>query len=518
MQRFYFFRQGMLILNQLALLAYLSAMALSGQKPGEQALLAAGLCSLLFFDGLYTVCRDVQGSRLLGDFACLQLLLAWQCLLQVFSGHALSGQAAKLLMPLCLWGSLRFAQSFLFQAAAYRGQRAFLGMAGLCAAAACLCFFRSPRAFAAAYQLQWLLGALGLLGILLLHRERVRFVLAGQWRELLISCLLTLPLMAAYILAFWGRPEYLAGVGAYLLWLPALLGIHAILLRAPKGAAESSREALILLLALMIAGALWLALLLRVPPLFLLAFAQLGALLALVHHLLCCLRLGAHPGEGEGRHFYAAALERIRWEEALRREFSDYLHDAILQDILSMKNLLAKAEQPPVRQLLADTLDGLSRSIRRRMQQMHPILARGLTLRENIQALLEAETAGTPFSARLDCSAALFLPEPYDLIIFRMLRELVANACRHSGGDALTVSLALNRQGVSLSVSDNGRGFVPPAALDGKGGGRGLCSIREQAELLGGSLQISPAPGGGARVSVFIPIKGEDSYAYSARR
>jgi signal transduction histidine kinase len=61
-----------------------------------------------------------------------------------------------------------------------------------------------------------------------------------------------------------------------------------------------------------------------------------------------------------------------------------------------------------------------------------------------------------------------------------------------------------NRDGVTLEVLDNGRGF-DPGDLDHLSGRLGLASMRERAARIGGSLQITSRRYGGTRVRVQIP-------------
>jgi signal transduction histidine kinase len=55
---------------------------------------------------------------------------------------------------------------------------------------------------------------------------------------------------------------------------------------------------------------------------------------------------------------------------------------------------------------------------------------------------------------------------------------------------------------VSLEISDNGRGFEVTKTRDQ--GGKGLASMRERAEQLGGSLEVLSSSGEGTRVIVRI--------------
>jgi two-component system NarL family sensor kinase len=67
------------------------------------------------------------------------------------------------------------------------------------------------------------------------------------------------------------------------------------------------------------------------------------------------------------------------------------------------------------------------------------------------------------------------------------------------------VRLAVANGGVSLEVTDDGTGL-----LEGRPAGVGLLSMRERAAELGGECIVEPAPGGGTRVLVRLPLSREE--------
>ena len=83
------------------------------------------------------------------------------------------------------------------------------------------------------------------------------------------------------------------------------------------------------------------------------------------------------------------------------------------------------------------------------------------------------------------------------------MQEALNNAHRHA--DATRVRVRLERDGATLrlSVSDNGRGFDASAVA---GGGYGLRSMTERAEIIGARLTVHSAPGDGTRVVVEVPL------------
>jgi len=104
-------------------------------------------------------------------------------------------------------------------------------------------------------------------------------------------------------------------------------------------------------------------------------------------------------------------------------------------------------------------------------------------------------------------------PKPLDddigSLLFRDVRELLFNVVKHSQATKVKVSIRRIGERISISVEDNGMGFVPAevTAKAVRNGGFGLFSIRERLEQLEGHLQIESAPGGGCKVTMIAPLK-----------
>jgi len=86
-------------------------------------------------------------------------------------------------------------------------------------------------------------------------------------------------------------------------------------------------------------------------------------------------------------------------------------------------------------------------------------------------------------------------------MLLRILQEALANIARHSEGTRVAIKLDSDGDGVIMVVKDNGKGFSP----DDVTRGIGLHSMHERAESLGGSMELTSAPGEGASISVRIP-------------
>lgn len=99
------------------------------------------------------------------------------------------------------------------------------------------------------------------------------------------------------------------------------------------------------------------------------------------------------------------------------------------------------------------------------------------------------------------------LPRDTELGLFRIAQEALRNVESHSQATKATVTVVFAGKGVSLEVSDNGAGFIPPPDLRdlAAGGHLGLLGLKERADLLGGELRVSSRPRGGVAIRVFVP-------------
>jgi len=87
--------------------------------------------------------------------------------------------------------------------------------------------------------------------------------------------------------------------------------------------------------------------------------------------------------------------------------------------------------------------------------------------------------------------------------LYRIAQEAISNAVRHGQATKVTVTLAIHKAQVILSIQDNGSGIGPDQS---PGSGMGLRSMRYRAGVLDGSLEITPAPGGGTLVRCTTPL------------
>ncbi|KRC61732.1 hypothetical protein ASE14_12965 [Agromyces sp. Root81] len=100
--------------------------------------------------------------------------------------------------------------------------------------------------------------------------------------------------------------------------------------------------------------------------------------------------------------------------------------------------------------------------------------------------------------------ADLELPAAVDLAALRIVQEAVANVRRHARAARCRVTIERRADELHVQVDDDGIGM--PQRV---GSGLGLASIRERALELGGTARFGNGPGGGARITVRLPVPRE---------
>jgi signal transduction histidine kinase len=85
--------------------------------------------------------------------------------------------------------------------------------------------------------------------------------------------------------------------------------------------------------------------------------------------------------------------------------------------------------------------------------------------------------------------------------IYRVLQEALNNVSRHSGAPEAWIRLKFSAELLELEVEDHGKGFILEKTLRGIG----LVAMRERAQLIGGTLAVSPRPEGGTLVRLQVP-------------
>ncbi|ATY16602.1 two-component sensor histidine kinase [Amycolatopsis sp. AA4] len=88
---------------------------------------------------------------------------------------------------------------------------------------------------------------------------------------------------------------------------------------------------------------------------------------------------------------------------------------------------------------------------------------------------------------------------------YRVVQEALTNVRKHAPGCSATVSLRYHPGGLDVAVANTSATRPPDAALAGTGSGTGLSGLRQRVELVGGTFEAGPLPGGGFKIGAILP-------------
>jgi signal transduction histidine kinase len=210
----------------------------------------------------------------------------------------------------------------------------------------------------------------------------------------------------------------------------------------------------------------------------------------------------------------SAALEqrrqRLAAAEEERRRWARELHDETLQSLAALRLGLsaarrAKNDPAALDALLGeavDQLDGEIATLRALITELRPAALDELGLPAAVAALADRSARmGLEVDVDVDLGDGPREPD-CDIAIYRIIQEALSNARKHGDARRAVATVALSKDTIMVSVRDDGSGFDPAIATSGFG----LMGMRERAELLGGTVQVTSTPGEGALVEATLPV------------
>jgi signal transduction histidine kinase len=210
------------------------------------------------------------------------------------------------------------------------------------------------------------------------------------------------------------------------------------------------------------------------------------------------------------------AQKLISTQESALRHISRELHDEFGQVLTAIGSMLGRAgkhapEGSPLRDDLKEVQEiaqSTLNNIRTLSQALHPVLLDEAGLESTLDWYIPTVGRQTGLALHYEKTGQSFPVETSAGVhIYRVLQEALNNVSRHSGATDAWIWLRFSPDSLELEVEDHGTGFVAEKMQRGIG----LVAMRERAELIGGTLAISPRPQGGTKVRLQIPRVKVDS-------
>jgi signal transduction histidine kinase len=231
-------------------------------------------------------------------------------------------------------------------------------------------------------------------------------------------------------------------------------------------------------------------------------------------------------------------IKRLRYgmeaRERERTRWAREIHDEAIQGLGALRLKLAHArdldEQAAMSAAVESVLEGLGEEIdglRHLITELRPAALDDLGLAAALQALARRAQAvdGLDVQTEIDLGPESDHPGPetdqrrldpeLESTIYRVVQEALTNVSRHAQATQATIRIVERNGTIHASVADDGQGLPEADRLgprgDGLEGGFGMSGMRERAELVGGELELVPAPGKGTVMRLTVPLAGRPS-------
>jgi len=215
-----------------------------------------------------------------------------------------------------------------------------------------------------------------------------------------------------------------------------------------------------------------------------------------------------------------AAAHHEAGVQAERHRLAGEIHDTLAQGFTSIVTLLQAAQASLSDASLSDTSLGDASPARRHLDlalvtarenlaeartlvtTLTPASLEAGTLSDSVHRVTRATGAQAGIEARAEVTGTpRRLPTGTEVVLLRVCQEALANVRQHAAAHQVRVRLCYGGSSVRLTVTDDGKGF-DPAEQDG---GYGLKGMAGRVALVGGTVEVTCAPGTGTEVRAEVP-------------
>lgn len=201
----------------------------------------------------------------------------------------------------------------------------------------------------------------------------------------------------------------------------------------------------------------------------------------------------------------------LRTEENERQRFSKELHDGLGPLLSSAKmslSVLAKDATEQNKEIFDNTIsviDEAVRAVREISNKLSPHTLKDFGLERAVRSFLNkipSSPDGVAINYNTNLKGERFDSEE-EVILYRVVCELVNNSMRHASCSRIGVSMTLEDNTLTLKYSDNGVGFNIRKLTDN---GMGLSNMFSRINSLKGQFDLQSRPGKGMIATIRVKI------------
>lgn len=207
-----------------------------------------------------------------------------------------------------------------------------------------------------------------------------------------------------------------------------------------------------------------------------------------------------------------------------RTRLAANLHDTLLQTISGLgfqieaceSNLTPSsrdADPPGHLEVARRMVDHAAAELRNSVWALRSLPLNGMELPEALDIVARRLGAGHKTNIEIRADGTLSrIPDFISGNLLLFVQEALHNALKHGRPQSVVIEIGLldDLERISLTVRDDGSGFIAGRQLGVARGHFGLQGMRERIERLDGTLQIRSTPGQGTHIHAEVPLRNYD--------
>jgi len=206
-----------------------------------------------------------------------------------------------------------------------------------------------------------------------------------------------------------------------------------------------------------------------------------------------------------------------------RRRLASELHDSVTQSLFTLtltaeglKVSLADSDMSASNKRALDMLAEQTRNVQTEMRTLINELRPVDLNQETLTTALRRHAESLRYAAQVDVEVVTEgdvarIPYAIQRNLNRVAQEALSNIARHAEAQHAHAHLNIQDTTIRLEITDDGIGFDPQTGGHSSFTSLGLVSMRERAEMMGGTLRVCSERGAGTTITLDVPLEAGEN-------
>lgn len=191
-------------------------------------------------------------------------------------------------------------------------------------------------------------------------------------------------------------------------------------------------------------------------------------------------------------------------KEREQKRIAEELHDDIGSSLMVIKLAVRKLSIPEVdKRDLYTTISDVVQKVRTISNELSPNILNEFGLVNALKQLfLNIENSSTiQIYFHSDIEELSIVTKEEEISLYRIIQELLNNILKYAEAKTIHINLSVNENDISITIEDDGKGFVPSKSKSSKNT-LGLLNIESRIEYINASIKYSKIKLGGTLVKI----------------